>query len=228
MQQEPTEPRNPENHEQNQHGRDRRDPSAAPSQVPGRKSSRSEASSAPPLIGLSEQVLIERWQKRQDQEAAAELWRRFCERLFREARNVRDVDSTDASAFRELLSANRPFNYDRDDWMWRLLATIAHNKRISRFRKNKAHSSDSLEAIPEQTISPEEVADYNDKVRQLKEILVPKELDYFELREGGLRQVEIAEKMGLHVRTISRIGVAVQAKVRRLFGDDQDRSPVRR
>jgi RNA polymerase sigma factor (sigma-70 family) len=178
------------------------------------------------LAQQSEKTLLERWKSHQDREAAAELWRRYYEKLAREARKSRQQvidDSVYASAILQVLKMdNKRFNYDRDDWIWRLLARIVSNKRISRLRKRKPLGIESVAPLMDSQPSQEEVADYNDKVAQMMEILEPHEQAYFECRESGLKQVEIARKMQVDVRTVYRWGLAVQAKVQRLFGNQLD------
>lgn len=178
------------------------------------------------LAKQSEKTLLERWKSHQDREAAAELWRRYYEKLAREARKSRQQvidESVYASAILEVLKMdNKTFNYDRDDWIWRLLARIVSNKRISRQRKRKPLGIESVAPLMDSQPSQEEVADYNDKVAQMMEILEPREQAYFKCRESGLKQVEIAREMKVDVRTVYRWGLDVQAKVQRLFGNQLD------
>ena len=178
------------------------------------------------LAQQSEKTLLERWKSHQDREAAAELWRRYYEKLAREARKSRQQvidESVYASAILEVLKMdNKTFNYDRDDWIWRLLARIVSNKRISRLRKRKPLGIESVAPLINSQPSQEEVADYNDKVAQMMQILEPHEQAYFKCRESGLKQVEIAREMKVDVRTVYRWGLAVQAKVQRLFGNQLD------
>ena len=178
------------------------------------------------LAKQSEKTLLERWKSHQDREAAAELWRRYYEKLAREARKSRQQvidESVYASAILEVLKMdNKTFNYDRDDWIWRLLARIVSNKRISRLRKRKPLGIESVAPLMASQPSQEEVADYNDKVAQMMQILEPHEQAYFKCRESGLKQVEIAREMKVDVRTVYRWGLDVQAKVQRLFGNQLD------
>lgn len=184
-----------------------------------------------PLEECSDETLIDLWSSKYDQAAFTELWRRYVERLLEQAGKSRSVnpldDSANVSAFLTVLrqATHRRFNHDRDDWFWRLIATVASRKRISRYHKRKPLTGDVLDhlEIPLRMFpGAEDIASYNEMRAKLWEILTPTEREFFEYRELGLKKSEIAREMHRNPKTIYRISLAVQQKFTKLFGNEKD------
>jgi DNA-directed RNA polymerase specialized sigma24 family protein len=184
------------------------------------------------LQQLSERDLLERWITSKDQAAATELYQRYVARLLRQAEINRSQqayieESACLSAFGSVLrrAGEMNFYFDRDDWLWRLLATIAKRKRIARYRRQKELTGgdglSELAVFAEGEPTPEEVATFNDLRRELWQSLKQNERIYLEMREQGFLQKEIAEKMDLDPRQVRRIARAVEVKAGKLFPDER-------
>lgn len=184
------------------------------------------------LQALSERDLLERWITSKDQAAATELYQRYVARLLRQAEINRSQqayieESACLSAFGSVLrrAGEMNFYFDRDDWLWRLLATIAKRKRIARYRRQKELTGgdglSELEVFAEGEPTPDEVATFNDLRRELWQSLKQNERIYLEMREQGFLQKEIAEKMDLDPRQVRRIARAVEVKAGKLFPDER-------
>jgi DNA-directed RNA polymerase specialized sigma24 family protein len=193
-----------------------------------------------PLHEWTEKELTEHWAATGDQQAASELWRRYLANLVKEASQSRGKapqsdDSVPGSAFRTFLrqAKTKTFNFDRDDWLWRLLGKIASRKRKSRERKRKREQSGGmLSNLPppaSRAVGPDQAAAYNEARQALLKLLTPREQEWFEGRELGLPQVEIALRMELTTRQVRRITRVVEQKAARLFPledtDDSDDDP---
>jgi hypothetical protein len=181
---------------------------------------------------LSERDLLERWIASKDQAAATELYQRYVARLLKQAETNRSQqayldESACLSAFGSVLrrAGEMNFYFDRDDWLWRLLATIARRKRIARYRRQKELTGgdgiSELAAFTEGEPTPDEVAAFNDSRLKLWKALKPRERIYLELREQGYRQKEIAAEMKLDPRQVRRIALVVEVQAGKLFPDDR-------
>ncbi|MFN9375153.1 MAG: RNA polymerase sigma factor [Planctomycetaceae bacterium] len=184
------------------------------------------------LHNLTERELTERWAVSGDQQAASELWRRYLEILLNDASRQRSTGSDDSvtgSAFRSFLrqAQTKTFDFDRDDWLWRFLGKIAYRKRQTRLRKTHLTQMPGVLSDPpppvDRNIGPEQAAAYNEVREALLKGLSPREQQWFEWRETGMPQVEIALHMGIGTRQVRRITRTVEQKVSRLFGDHTDR-----
>ena len=190
-----------------------------------------ESNNPRPLHEWTEKELTEHWAATVDQQAASELWRRYLANLVNEASQSRGKapatdDSVLGSAFRTFLrqAKTKTFNFDRDDWLWRLLGRIASRKRKSRQRKQQREQSggmlSNLQPPISRTVGPDEAAAYNEARQALLNLLTPREREWFEARELGLPQVEIALRMDLTTRQIRRINRVVEQKAAQLFSQD--------
>ena len=123
-----------------------------------------------------------------------------------------------------MVSQTRLKQSRRDDWLWRLLGKIASRKRKSRHRKQQREQSGGiLSQRPPPTnsaVGPEQAAAYNDARQSLMKLLTPREREWFEGRELGLPQVDIALRMNLSTRQIRRMIRVVEQKAARLFSQD--------
>lgn len=170
--------------------------------------------------------LLQRWIDSRDQEAASELFRRYVERLLKmadaERSQMNSIESAYFDAFGSLLRRAHAmtFFFDHDDWLWRLLATIAKRKKIQRYRKQKELTGGDLlaelTAMADGDPSPDEVAAFNDTRRRLWAALNDKERIYLEMREKLFSQKEIAAEMGNSPRTVRRIARDVEIKASRI------------
>ncbi|MBS0265852.1 MAG: sigma-70 family RNA polymerase sigma factor [Planctomycetes bacterium] len=179
---------------------------------------------------LSERELIERWTSRKEQTAATELYRRYVEQLLQRAGHDRASspyveDSVFLSAFGSILrqADTTEFYFDHDDWLWRLLATIARRKKLARLRKQRELTGDErfddIVAIAEGEPSAEEIAEYNEARSRLWAVLGQRERLYLEMRELSYRQKDIARELQIDTRQVRRIAKAVEMKAQRLLGN---------
>jgi hypothetical protein len=182
----------------------------------------------PEIQNATERELLERWITSKDKAAATELYQRYVARLLKQAEIHRSqqayvVESACLSAFGSLLrrADEMTFRFDYDDWLWRLLATIAHRKRIDRHRQLKALTGgdtiSELASFADAEPSPDEVATFNDLRQELWRTLKTRERIYLEMREQGYLQTEIAEQMRLDPRQVRRIAREVEVKAGKLF-----------
>lgn len=180
------------------------------------------------LTDLSERELLQLWIDHKDQEAATELYRRYVQRLLKQAGSLRASqnyveESAYLSAFGSVLrrAGEMKFYFDHDDWLWRLLATISKRKMIARYRRQKELTGgDALSDVAvfaEGDPTPDEVATFNDLRRELWAALQNRERVYLEMREQGFNQKEIAAEMKVDPRQVRRIARAVEVKASRLF-----------
>jgi len=178
---------------------------------------------------LTEAQLMDLWRTQQDKLATAEVWRRYQEKLIERGHRSRGGEFTEESvqisAFASVLRMGRErvFNTDRDDWLWRLLATISANKLATRHRKRREATGDLFDDLPVPMSldpGPDEIAMYNEQRQRLMEVLTKREREYFECREEGMKQVDIAKYWQRDVKTVYRVGIAVQQKAARLFRGD--------
>jgi RNA polymerase sigma-70 factor (ECF subfamily) len=172
--------------------------------------------------------LLDRW-RRGDQQAAAQLWRRYAERLIALARSrlsrtlARRLDPEDLvqSAYRSFFAAARTDRYvlAHSGDLWRLLVAITlhklehqvrrHNtKKRSMKLESRLGEADSPLAIHAQVLtrepSPAEAASLTEELEQLMVRLTPQERQMVELCLQGYTLAEIAKAVGRHEATIRR------------------------
>lgn len=190
--------------------------------------SKSTEGSGEDLTGRSERELVERWIRTKDQAASTELYQRYTRRLLHQAGVERSRSEQLSTVFHDAFGTflrrapKMKFHFDHDDWLWRLLATIAARKRIEKYRKgSKALSGGDLlaeiSAVSEGEPASEEVAIYNDMRDQLMKKLTSREELYLTMREEGYTQEEIASELKTSTRQIRRIARTVELKASRLF-----------
>jgi RNA polymerase sigma-70 factor (ECF subfamily) len=188
-------------------------------------------------------VLLDRW-RQGDMEAAAELFRRYANRLIGLARRrvpaklMYRVDPEDVvqSVYRSFFSAAREGRYDlqRGGDLWRLLVTITLNKLYHQVKRNQrakraADRECSLEAIAgsagvpasllSQEPSPEEAAALADELEQLFRSLDALDRRIVELRLQGYQLDEIAAQTDRSERTVRRVLEEVKGQLERWHGD---------
>jgi RNA polymerase sigma factor (sigma-70 family) len=170
--------------------------------------------------------LVARWREG-DQQAAAELFRRYAERLTGLARSrlsaklAQRVDAEDVvqSAYRSFFADTREGRYDleRGGDLWRLLVTITLRKlyhQVDRsttakrdLRREQSFSSeDSLLGLQahlrSNEPSPVEALALADQLEQTMRRLEPHQRRILELRLQGYNVEEIAADAGCSVRTV--------------------------
>lgn len=167
--------------------------------------------------------------KRGEEEAAAQLWRRYFERLVRLAqaklgpshRRVADEEDVALSAFRCLCEgAGRgkfPELTNRDD-LWRLLATLALRKAIDQKRRDSAQHRGGGEVRGESVFeergldqvladgpTPESAAILAEEHGRLLALLDDEALRQVALKKlEGHTNEEIAEQLGVTCRSVER------------------------
>jgi RNA polymerase sigma-70 factor (ECF subfamily) len=165
-----------------------------------------------------------------DEQAAAELFRRYANQLVALARShlstklSRRVDPEDVvqSAYRSFFAHARAGRYEvqRGGDLWRLLVGITFHKLSTQIKWNTSKkrsvqreeafgSEDSLEGIAVQRLaqlpSPVEAAALADEVEQIMSALEPAQRRVFELRLQGHNIFEIAAATDVGERTVRRI-----------------------
>ena len=170
--------------------------------------------------------LVARWREG-DQQAAAELFRRYAERLTGLARSrlsaklAQRVDAEDVvqSAYRSFFADTREGRYDleRGGDLWRLLVTITLRKlyhQVDRSttakrdlsREQSFSSEDSLLGLQahlrSNEPSPVEALALADQLEQTMRRLEPNQRRIFELRLQGYNVEEVAADAGCSVRTV--------------------------
>jgi DNA-directed RNA polymerase specialized sigma24 family protein len=161
-----------------------------------------------------------------DQEAAAQLWERYFNRLsgyvramFGQARSgVADENDVAISAFHSFCRRVEDNHYenlrDRDD-LWRILVVIARAKAIDWFRYENAakrkSGSPQGDVFLEEVVSPEPtpqfMAELLDEIRHLVDLLRGEDstLSLIALRKfEGYSSAEIAAELSRNVRTVER------------------------
>jgi RNA polymerase sigma factor (sigma-70 family) len=172
--------------------------------------------------------LVARW-RAGDQQAAADLFRRYAERLIALARSrlssrmAQRIDPEDVvqSAYRSFFADSRDDRYDieRGGDLWQLLVTITLHKlhhhvtresaqKRSVDRERNFGSEDSLLGIQghlrAQEPSPMEAVALSELVEQVMRQLDPRERRMLELRLQGHNLDEIAAETQLSRRTVRR------------------------
>jgi DNA-directed RNA polymerase specialized sigma24 family protein len=189
---------------------------------------KAEDGSREDLTGISERELVERWIQSKDHAASTELYQRYTRRLLQRAGAERSRSDPLSTVYHDAFGTflrrapTMTFHFDHDDWLWRLLSTIAARKRIVKFRQgSKALSGGDpvadLQAVSEGEPSSEEVAIYNDLREQLLSRLSGQESLYLIMREEGYTRKEIAVELKCDARQVRRIGRSVELKASRLF-----------
>jgi RNA polymerase sigma-70 factor (ECF subfamily) len=173
--------------------------------------------------------LVARWQAG-DQQAAAELFRRYAGRLAALARTrlsrqvSRRVDPDDVvqSVYRSFFDAARDgqFDLERGGNLWRLLVTITLNKIHNQRKRNerlkrgvqREQAFGSEDSLFNQDIyllarepSPSEAAAVADELEGLMRKLEPLERRILELRLQGCKLEEIAAAIDRSERTVRRV-----------------------
>jgi RNA polymerase sigma-70 factor (ECF subfamily) len=172
--------------------------------------------------------LVARWQKG-DQEAAAELFRRYASRLIELARSrlsakvARRVDPEDVvqSAYRSFFVGAREgrFEFYRSGHLWRLLLSITLTKLYRQIRNNRRdkravdrEQSFGTDPFPEgfarevlaREPSPIEAVALVDEVENVMRGLQPLQRRVLELRLQGYNLYEIADQTQRCQRTVRR------------------------
>ncbi len=175
------------------------------------------------------EILVERW-RAGDQEAAAELFRRYANRLVALARTrlsarvARRVDPEDVvqSVYRSFFAGAREGRYDlqRGGDLWRLLVTITLNKLQHQVKRNTAGkrsvereqafgSEDSLLGVGLSALarepSPVEAIALTDQLEQVMSRLAPVQRQVLELRLQGYNLDEITAATQRSERTVYRM-----------------------
>lgn len=170
--------------------------------------------------------LVARW-GRGDQQAGAELFRRYVDRLIALVRSrlaaklVHRVDAEDVvqSAYRSFFASARDNRYapQRDSELWQLLVTFTLRKLNDQVRRNTSAkravaresafgSDDTLDGLPASLLtrepSPVEAVALADEVEQLMRTLEPHKRRILELRLQGCNIDEIAAETHCGERTV--------------------------
>jgi len=171
--------------------------------------------------------LVERW-RQGDEEAAAQLFRRFAHRLIGLAASRlskplgRRVDPEDVvqSAYRSFFSAARKgeFTLNRSGDLWKLLVSItlhklqkqaerhaAGKRALAQERQLDGPSENAfMELVTSREPSPLEAATLVEDVQNLLRQLEPHQRPILELRLQGFDHGEISDKTELSERTVRR------------------------
>jgi RNA polymerase sigma-70 factor (ECF subfamily) len=197
----------------------------------------------------ADEDLVARW-RTGDQQAAADLFRRYAERLIALARSrlstkmARRIDPEDVvqSAYRSFFSDSRADRCDveRGGDLWQLLVTITLHKlhhHVTRAsaqkravdRERNFGSEDSLLGIQAhlraQEPSPMEALALSELLEQVMRQLDPRERRMFELRLQGHNLEEIAAATSLSRRTVRRTLAEVKQRLEQWY-NRSDRSPL--
>lgn len=178
--------------------------------------------------------LVELW-RQGDQAAAAELFRRYANRLVALARSrlsgrlANRVDPEDVvqSVYRSFFSNVLEDRYDleRGGDLWRLLVTMALHKlndQVKRNRRGKRavdreQSLADEDGPPDQFLarepSPVEAVALTDELEAFMQLLEPSERRVLELRLQGFNLEEIAVEIHRSLRTTCRILERVKQKM---------------
>jgi len=186
--------------------------------------------------------LMARW-RTGDQQAAADLFRRYAERLVELARHrvpsklSARVDAEDVvqSAYRSFFVAARDGRYvlRATGDLWRLLVGITMHKLHHQIRRHTANKrqadrdqsvSDDEPAAPGREPSPEEVVALADLLEQTLGEFDELDRRMVELRLQGYRLGEIANQTGRCLHTVLRVIQRFRDKVQEKapeYGDDK-------
>ena len=178
--------------------------------------------------------LVERW-RQGDQDAAAELFRRYASRLIALARSrltgklAHRVDPEDVvqSVYRSFFSNVLDDRYDveRGGDLWRLLVTIALHKlndQVKRNRRGKravdreqsfADEDGPSDQFLAREPSPVEAVALTDELESFMQFLEPAERQVLELRLQGFNLEEIATEIHRSLRTTCRILERIKEKL---------------
>lgn len=185
--------------------------------------------------------LVARW-RAGDQQAAAELFRRYVDRLVALARSrlsrkaAQHVDPEDVvqSVYRSFFAEAREGRYDlkRGGDLWRLLVTITLHKlqkQVGRFNTQKRDIDQERDlgddnavlenhlAAPEP--SPLEALALADQMEQVMRRLEPVERRMFELRLQGHTIDEIAAAIGCGERTVRRALTEIKQRLQDWYAE---------
>ncbi len=199
----------------------------------------SSDSSDPSIESHSVTILIQDLRDR-DPEAASRLWDRYAHRLVDLAKKRlgamprRDIDEEDvvASVFESLCfgaGAGRFPDLNNRDELWRLLATITHEKAVDQIRRNRSlkrgggevrgesifsDGSDAGQSSPAEAglaqaiseeLSPELIVAMQDQLQYLLGLLTDEMLRNVAVwRMEGFTNEEIANRLGVTGRTVER------------------------
>ncbi len=186
--------------------------------------------------------LVERW-RRGEQAAAAELFRRYADRLIALARSrlsgrlANRVDPEDVvqSVYRSFFSnvLDNRYEVDRGGDLWRLLVTMALHKlndQVKRNRRGKRtvdreQSFAGDDGPPDQFLarepSPVEAVALTDELESFMQTLEPPERRVLELRLQGYNLEEIAAEIHRSLRTTCRVLERIKQKLegQSVFGE---------
>lgn len=184
--------------------------------------------------------LLECW-RHGDEEAAAELFSRYAQRLHGIVSNQLTAtlrpriapDDVVQSAFASLFlqSRKRRFHFSRDTDLWKLLVTIALNKvrRQVRFhwcakrdiRREMPHTSECFHTeFGRQAYSSPDDPDQHGLLDDLRRRLGPREQRLIELmvEDMSATQAELGKRLGVADRTIRRMNQRIQRQAREVYG----------
>ena len=170
--------------------------------------------------------LLARW-RRGDEAAAAEIFRRYTDRLIALARNrlsaglAQRIDPEEVvqSVYRSFFADTREGRYhlERGGDLWRLLVTMTlhklgdqvrrhSNQRRGAQREQDFNSADGLATLEDRLLdhepTPLEAAALADELQQVMRRLVPRERRILELRLQGYTIDEVAAQVGCGERTV--------------------------
>jgi DNA-directed RNA polymerase specialized sigma24 family protein len=177
-----------------------------------------------------------------DDDAATPIVDAYYDRLVRFARSrlkglppqVADDEGAVVSAFRSFFSGVRGRQYDRlenREDLWRVLATITARKAIAQYRRHWKQSGerDRVQHLPDfermtsSQPTPEEVAAFLDDCRARVEGLGNETLQRIALLKlEGHATGEIAERLGVHVRSVQRKLKLIETQWMQDGGTDND------
>lgn len=184
-----------------------------------------------------------------DEQAFEELWERYAQKLVRLARSriserlAARIEAEDVvqSVFRTFfghIQENR-FTFEQENDLWKLLVSMTLNKLRNKVDWHTAAKRDvSVERsmsggtstypsafdVDGETPSPEAVVTFIDLLEHFMNELRENDRQVLEMRLQGLKQEEIAEKIGCTERTVRRIlerirGVAEKQGIREQMAD---------
>jgi RNA polymerase sigma factor (sigma-70 family) len=177
--------------------------------------------------------LVERW-RQGDQAAAAELFRRYADRLIALARSrltgklAHRVDPEDVvqSVYRSFFSnvLDERYEVDRGGDLWRLLVTMALHKLNDQVKRNRRGKravdreqrfadDDPADQFLAREPSPVEAVALTDELESFMQTLDAAERQVLELRLQGFNLEEIAAEIHRSLRTTCRILERVKLKL---------------
>ena len=180
-----------------------------------------------------------------DENAANELYRRYCDQLLRivgnhlSAKYAAKFDPEDVlqTAFRTMFRRleKGEFQFDTDEDVWKLMVTISLNKLRRQIRSlNTQQNNISLERTISEELANQlcekptiqEVVEFSEMLEKLFRFLTEDQRNAILLRMSGCNQIEIAERLEVSDRTVRRMWKRIQRSVTDLLQESPSSEPA--